>query len=118
MIEVTILNAKDAARRQGGGRAMAAGHLSGGIVETQVRNRMASQIRDQMKANGIEAEVSRAGARGIEIDLTDIAATAWKQGYIAWMIAKVVPSSFEYRIASDMRDRLEEQGIDAEVDVV
>jgi hypothetical protein len=117
MITITILNAKEAARRQGGGRAAATGHMKGGVIERQVRDNMAKEIGKQLASRGIEAEVDTSGSRKLEIDITNPAEAAWMQGYFAWAIAKVMPSIVDQRLASGLRDQLEEQRIDADVEV-
>jgi len=117
MITITILNAKEAARRQGGGRAAATGHMKDGVIERQVRNNMASQIGDQLASRGIDADVRTSGSRKLKIDITNPAEAAWMQGYTAWAIAKVMPSIVDHRLASGLRDQLEEQRIEADVEV-
>jgi hypothetical protein len=53
----------------------------------------------------------------MEISIDDATEAAWQQGYLAWLVAKVMPSSIEQNLAPEVRDQLEEQGIEAEVDV-
>jgi hypothetical protein len=116
MIEVTILNAQELARRQMGARAaQAAG--AGADIESAVRNQMADHLADGFQSRGIEATVDTKGARKLEITIEDATEAAWQQGYIAWLVAKFVPSTVEQNLAPEVRDRLEEQGIEAEVDV-
>lgn len=114
MIEVTILNAQELARRQMGARAAQA---TGAGIESEVRNQMADHLADGFQSRGIEATVDTKGARKLEITIEDATKAAWQQGYIAWLVAKFVPSTVEQNLAPEVRDRLEEQGIEAEVDV-
>lgn len=116
MIEVTILNAQELARRQMGARAaQAAG--AGADIESAVRNQMADHLEKGFRSRGIKANVDTKGARKLEITIEDATQAAWQQGYIAWLVAKFVPSTVEQNLAPEVRDRLEEQGIEAEVDV-
>ena len=116
MIEVTIYNAQELARRQMGARAaQAAG--AGADIESAVRNQMADHLADGFQSRGIEATVDTKGARKLEITIDDASKAAWQQGYIAWLVAKFVPSTVEQNLAPEVRDQLEEQGIEAEVEV-
>jgi len=116
MIEVTILNAQELARRQMGARAAQAAR-GGADIESAVRNQMADHLEEGFKSRGIEATVETAGSRRMEISIDDATEAAWQQGYLAWLVAKVMPSSIEQNLAPEVRDQLEEQGIEAEVDV-
>jgi hypothetical protein len=116
MIEVTILNAQELARRQMGARAAQAAS-AGADIESAVRNQMADHLQKGFRSRGIKALVETKGARKLEITIEDATEAAWQQGYIAWLVAKFVPSSVEQNLAPEVRDRLEEQGIDAQVDV-
>jgi hypothetical protein len=91
--------------------------MKGGVIERQVRDNMAKEIGKQLASRGIEAEVDTSGSRKLEIDITNPAEAAWMQGYFAWAIAKVMPSIVDQRLASGLRDQLEEQRIDADVEV-
>jgi len=116
MIEVTIYNAQELARRQMGARAaQAAG--AGVDIESAVRNQMADHLEDGFRSRGIQAHVDTKGARKLEITIEDATEAAWQQGYLAWLVAKFVPSSVEQNLAPEVRDQLDEQGIDAEVEV-
>ncbi len=117
MIEVTILNAQELARQQLGARAARAGGVGGADIESAVRDQMANHLQDGLGRQGIDATVETAGSRRLEITIDDAATAAWNQGVIAWLVAKVMPSSIEYTIAPSVRDTLEENGIDAEVEV-
>lgn len=116
MIEVTILNAQKLANRQMGPRAAQAAQ-AGADIESAVRNQMADRLADGFQSRGIEATVETAGSRKLEITVEDATKAAWQQGYIAWLVAKFVPSTVEQNLAPEVRDQLEEQGIEAEVDV-
>jgi hypothetical protein len=78
---------------------------------------MADHLEDGFQSRGIQATVDTEGSRSLEITIEDATEAAWQQGYIAWLVAKVMPSSVEQNLAPEVRDRLEEQGIEAEVDV-
>lgn len=117
MIEVTILNAQELARDQIGARAAQAGVLGGADIERTVRNQMADRMREQFANQGIDATVETDGSRRLEITINDAADAAWKQGILAWLVAKVMPSSVEHTFAPSVRDNLEESGIEAEVEV-
>jgi len=116
MIEVTILNAQKLASRQMGPRAAQAAQ-AGADIESAVRNQMADRLEENFRNRGIKANVGTKGARKLEITIEDATEAAWQQGYVAWLVAKFVPSTVEQNLAPEVRDRLEEQGIDAEVDV-
>lgn len=116
MIEVTILNAQELARRQMGARAAQAAR-GGADIESAVRNQMADHLEEGFQSRGIEATVETTGSRRLEISIDDATEAAWQQGYLAWLVAKVMPSSVEQNLAPEVRDQLEEQGIEAEVDV-
>jgi hypothetical protein len=79
---------------------------------------MADHLEKGFRSRGIEANVETKGARKMEITIEDATQAAWQQGYIAWLVARFVPSTVEQNLAPEVRDRLEEQGIEAEVDVV
>ncbi|PSQ72103.1 MAG: hypothetical protein BRD26_02955 [Bacteroidetes bacterium QH_1_64_81] len=96
MIEVTIFNAQKLASRQMGPRAAQAAQ-AGADIESAVRNQMADRLEENFRSRGIKANVDTKGARKL--------------------VAKFVPSTVEQNLAPEVRDRLEEQGIDAEVDV-
>mgnify|MGYP000005134927 FL=1 len=116
MIEVTIFNAQELARRQMGARAAQAAQ-AGADIESAVRNQMADHLEKGFRSRGIKAHVDTKGARKLEITIEDATEAAWQQGYIAWLVAKVLPSTVEQNLAPEVRDRLDEQGIDAEVEV-
>lgn len=116
MIEVTILNAQELASRQMGPRAAQAAS-AGADIESAVRNQMADHLENGFRDRGIKATVKTKGSRGLEITIDDATEAAWQQGYIAWLVAKVMPSTVEQNLAPEVRDQLEEQGIEAEVDV-
>lgn len=116
MIEVTILNAQKLAQQQMGARAAQAS-AQGIDIESVVRNQMAKRLQQGFDSQGIDATVDTAGSRKLEITIEDATAAAWKQGYLAWLVAKVMPSSVEHNLAPEVRDRLEENGIEAEVEV-
>jgi len=117
MIEVTILSAQKLAQQQMGARAAQA-RAQGADIESAVRNQMADHLEKGFRSRGIKANVETKGARKMEITIEDATQAAWQQGYIAWLVAKFVPSTVEQNLAPEVRDRLEEQGIEAEVDVV
>jgi len=116
MIEVTILNAQELARRQMGARAAQASG-AGVDIESAVRNQMADHLENGFRSRGIHANVATKGARKLEITIEDATEAAWQQGYLAWLVAKFVPSTVEQNLAPEVRNRLEEQGIEADVDV-
>lgn len=116
MIEVTILNAQELARQQMGAQAAQAS-ARGADIESAVRNQMADRLQKGFDSQGIDATVETEGSRRLQITINDATAAAWKQGYMAWLVAKVVPSSIEYNLAPEVRDQLEENGIEAEVEV-
>jgi len=116
MIEVTILNAQKLASRQMGPRAAQAAQ-AGADIESAVRNQMADHLEKGFRSRGIQATVETEGSRKLAITIEDATDAAWQQGYIAWLVAKVMPSSVEQNLAPEVRDRLEEQGIEAEVEV-
>lgn len=116
MIEVTILNAQELARRQMGAQAAQA-NLRGADIESAVRNQMADRLEKGFKSRGIDATVETEGSRRLQITIEDATAAAWQQGYLPWLVAKVMPSSVEHNLAPEVRDRLEENGIEAEVEV-
>lgn len=117
MIEVTILNAQQLASQQLGARAARAGGVGGADIESAVRDQMADHLRDGLGRQGFEASVDTSGSRKLEITIDDAAKAAWNQGVIAWLVAKVMPSSIEYTIAPSVRETLEDNGIEAEVEV-
>lgn len=117
MIEVTILNAQELARRQMGARAAQASMRGGADIESAVRNQMAGRLEENFQSRGIEATVETEGSRRLQITIDDATAAAWQQGYLAWLVAKVVPSSIEHNLAPEVRDRLNDNGIEAEVEV-
>ena len=116
MIEVTILNAQELARQQMGARAAQAAR-GGADIESAVRNQMADRLEKGFRDRGIKAHVDTKGARKLEITIEDATEAAWQQGYLAWLVAKFIPSTVEQNLAPEVRDRLKEQGIEAEVDV-
>jgi hypothetical protein len=117
MIEVTILSAEAVAQRHTGGGPMQGGGRAAGMVERKMRDAMAKQIQGRLESSDIDATVSRTGSRGLEIEIKDATQAAWQQGIMAWLAAKVVPSSVEHRLASTFRDQFEENGVQAEVNV-
>lgn len=117
MIEVTILNAQELARQQMGANAARASSMGGADIESAVRNQMADRLGKNFRSRGIEATVEREGSRKLQITIEDATKAAWEQGYLAWLVAKVMPSSVEHNLAPEVRDRLEENGIEAEVEV-
>ncbi len=117
MIEVLILDAQKLAQKQMGAQAMRAGAMSGANIETAVRNQMADRLRKGLGNRGIEATINTKGSQAMEITIDNPAEAAWKQGIIAWMAAKVMPSSIEYSIAPSIRETLKESGIEGEVEV-
>jgi len=116
MIKVTILDAQKLAQQQVGSH-MAAGSLGGANIESMVRDQVADHLRDSMSSRGIHVTIETKGSQGIEITVDDATQAAWNQSIFAWMLAKVMPSSVEHSIAPSVSDQLEEQGIEAEVDV-
>ncbi|PSQ95841.1 MAG: hypothetical protein BRD55_09460 [Bacteroidetes bacterium SW_9_63_38] len=117
MIEVLILDAQELAQRQMGAQAMQAGAMGGTNIETAVRNQMKDQLRKGLAGRGIETTIASKGSQGLEITIDDPAKAAWNQGMMAWLVAKVMPSSIEYSIAPSIRETLEESGIEGEVEV-
>jgi len=117
MLEVIILDAHQLAQQQMGSQAMRSGALAGANIETAVRNQMADRLAKGFADRGIEITVNKKGSQALEITLDDPAKAAWNQGVLAWMAAKVMPSSIEYSIAPSIRETLEEHGIDGEVEV-
>jgi hypothetical protein len=79
---------------------------------------MADHLEDGFRSRGIKAVVETKGARKLEITVEDATEAAWQQGYTTWLVAKLIPSTVEKNLAPEVRDRLEEQGIDAEVELV
>lgn len=118
MIEVLIIDAQELAQRQMGSQAMRAGALQGANIESAVRNQMAKRLKKGLEAQGIEVTIDTPGSQGLEITIENPAEAAWNQGFFAWLVAKVMPSSIEYTIAPSIRETLEENGIDGEVEVV
>jgi hypothetical protein len=118
MIEVLILDAQELAQRQMGSQAMRSGAMAGANIESAVRNQMADRLQKGLAGRGIDVTVNKKGSQGMEITIDDPAKAAWEQGVIAWLVAKVMPSSIEYSIAPSIRDTLEENGIEGEVEVV
>lgn len=116
MIEVTILNAQKLAQQQMGARAAQAS-AQGVDIESAVRNQMADRLEDGFRSQGIDAIVETEGSRRLQITIEDATAAAWQQGYLAWLVAKVVPSSVEHNLAPEVRDQLQEHGVEAEVEV-
>jgi uncharacterized lipoprotein YajG len=117
MIEVLILDAQELAQRQMGSQAMRAGAMGGANIESAVRNQMAKRLQKGLSDQGIDVTIDKSGSQGLEITINNPAEAAWNQGVIAWMVAKVMPSSIEYTIAPSIRDTLEENGIEGEVEV-
>jgi uncharacterized lipoprotein YajG len=117
MIEVLILDAQKLAQKQMGSQAMRAGAMGGANIESAVRNQMAKRLKKGLADQGIDATIDTPGSQGLEITINNPAEAAWKQGYIAWLVAKVMPSSIEYTIAPSIRETLKENGIDGEVEV-
>ena len=117
MIEVIILDGHELAQKQMGSQAMRSGALAGANIETAVRNQMADRLQKGFAQRGIETTIETKGSRAMEITIDNPAKAAWNQGVIAWMVAKVMPSSIEYSIAPSIRETLEEQGIEGEVEV-
>ncbi|HKL89187.1 MAG TPA: hypothetical protein VJ884_09290 [Salinibacter sp.] len=116
MIEVLILDAQKLAQKQMGSQ-MRSGAMGGANIESAVRNQMAKRLKKGLADQGIDATIDTPGSQGLEITINNPAEAAWNQGYIAWMVAKVMPSSIEYTIAPSIRETLEENGIDGEVEV-
>lgn len=116
MIEVTILNAQELARQQMGAQAAQA-NLHGADIESAVRNQMADRLEKGFQSRGIDATVKTEGSRRLQITIEDATTAAWQQGYLAWLVAKVMPSSVEHNLAPEVRDRLKESGVEAEVEV-
>lgn len=117
MIEVLILDAHELAQRQMGSQAMRAGAMGGANIESAVRNQMAKRLKKGLADQGIDATINTPGSQGLEITINNPAEAAWNQGVIAWLVAKVMPSSIEYTIAPSIRETLEENGIEGEVEV-
>lgn len=117
MIEVLILDAQQLAQRQMGAQAMQAGAMSGTNIETAVRNQMKDRLQEGLAERGIETTIEAKGSQGLEITVEDPAEAAWNRGVMAWLVAKVMPSSVEYSIAPSIRETLEESGIEGEVEV-
>lgn len=117
MIEVLILDAQELAQRQMGSQAMRAGAMSGANIESMVRNQMAKRLEKGLAQQGIDATVDTKGSQGLEITINNPSEAAWNQGFFAWLVAKVMPSSIEYTIAPSIRETLEENGIEGEVEV-
>lgn len=117
MIEVLILDAHELAQRQMGSQAMRAGAMAGANIESAVRNQMADRLKKGLGDRGIDVTIKKKGSQGLEITIDDAQKAAWNQGVMAWLVAKVMPSSIEYSIAPSIRDTLEENGIDGEVEV-
>jgi hypothetical protein len=117
MIEVLILDAHELAQKQMGAQAMRSGAMAGANIETAVRNQMADRLEKGLANRGIKATIKKKGSQGMEITIDNPAEAAWEQGYIAWMAAKVMPSSIEYSIAPSIRETLKESGIEGEVEV-
>lgn len=117
MIEVTILNAQELARQQMGANAARASMMGGADIESAVRNQMADRLGKNFRSRGIDATVDTEGSRKLQITIEDATEAAWQQGYLAWLVAKLVPSSIEHNLAPEVRDRLNESGIEAEVEV-
>ncbi len=118
MIEVLILDAHELAQQQMGSQAMRSGAMAGANIESAVRNQMADRLKKGLAGRGIDVTVKKKGSQGMEISIDDPAKAAWEQGVLAWLVAKVMPSSIEYSIAPSIRDTLEENGIEGEVEVV
>lgn len=118
MIEVLILDAHELAQRQMGSQAMRAGAMAGANIESAVRDQMADRLEKGLADRGIEVTVDTKGSQAMEITIDNPAEAAWNQGILAWLVAKVMPSSIEYSIAPSIRDTLDENGIEGEVDVV
>jgi len=118
MIEVLILDAQQLAQRQMGAQAMQAGAMAGTNIETAVRNQMKSRLQKGLADRGIETTIKSKGSQGLQITVDDPAKSAWNQGVMAWLVAKVMPSSIEYSIAPSIRETLEESGIEGEVEVL
>lgn len=117
MIEVLILDAHELAQRQMGSQAMRSGAMAGANIESAVRNQMADRLEKGLSERGIDVTIETKGSQGLEITIDDAQAAAWNQGVMAWLVAKVMPSSIEYSIAPSIRDTLEENGIEGEVEV-
>lgn len=117
MIEVLILDAQQLAQRQMGAQAMQAGAMAGTNIETAVRNQMKNRLQKGLADRGIKTTITSKGSQGLEITVDDPAKSAWNQSVMAWLVAKVMPSSIEYSIAPSIRETLEESGIEGEVEV-
>lgn len=117
MIEVLILDAQKLAQREMGAQAMQAGAMSGTNIESEVRNQMQARLQKGLSERGIETTIKKKGSQGLEISVDDPARAAWNRGVMAWLVAKVMPSSVEYSIAPSIRETLEESGIEGEVEV-
>lgn len=118
MIEVLILDAHELAQRQMGAQAMRAGAMGGANIESAVRDQMADRLGKGLSNRGIDVTVDKKGSQALEITIDNPSEAAWNQGILAWLVAKVMPSSIEYSIAPSIRDTLDENGIEGEVDVV
>jgi len=112
-----VWNQQQLAQQQMGAQAMRSGALAGANIETAVRNQMADRLKKGLADRGIEATVDTKGSQAIEITIDNPATAAWNQGVLAWLVAKVMPSSIEYTIAPSIRETLEESGIEGEVEV-
>ena len=117
MIEVLILDAQKLAQQQMGAQAMQSGAMAGMNIETAVRNQMKDRLQQGLASRGIQTTINSKGSQGLEITVDDPAKAAWNQGVMAWLVAKVMPSSIEYSIAPSIRETLEESGIEGEVEV-
>jgi hypothetical protein len=117
MIDVTIYDAQQMAQKQGVSFAGASGGFQGPDPAQRVRDQFAKNIQKNFDSNDVDATVSRSGSRKLTIEIEDATRAAWTQGIIPWLMAKFIPSSIEHRIANDLRDQLEDNGVRAEVSV-
>jgi hypothetical protein len=117
MIEITIRNAKELAERHSGHVSASTGRFMGTDVEGRIRNQVAKRIKESLDEGGIAANVSPSGARQISVDIKDTEDASWEQGYIAWAVSRVLPTSVvESQIADRLEEQLGRQGIDAETE--
>lgn len=118
MIELTILNADEIANRHSGHVSVSSGYANGHNVLGTVRNQIADHLETSLEEGKIQASVSASGARSLTVEIEDATEAAWEQGYIPWIVTKVVPSAMEYQLTSQLEDQLARQGIQVEAEVV
>lgn len=118
MIRLTINNADDVANRHSGHVSVASGYANGRNVLGEVRNQIAKNLKQNFEENGIEATVSPSGAHELSVEIDDASAAAWEQGYIPWIVTKIVPKAMEYQLTDQLEDQFARQGVDVDAEVV